>query len=150
MFFSFRDTPPTRYGWRRLCGSPSAISAMSGPSNGDGITRTPQEKNMNEILDAKWPSATYLYPRRTHAVSPDGVIISNRSLVQSMSAKGLLEIKCPFSLKDIDVSNMPAVASSQFFTCDNGKLSLKRHHSYYFQIQLGMFVTGCQYSDFVI
>jgi hypothetical protein len=76
------------------------------------------------------------------AVSPDGLI---------QCSKGMLEIKCPWSLKDCDVNNMTTVASSQFFTCDDkGKLSLKRTHGYFFQIQLGMYVTGCEFTDFVI
>jgi hypothetical protein len=76
------------------------------------------------------------------AVSPDGLI---------QCSKGMLEIKCPWSLKDTDVNSMTTVASSQFFTCDKkGKLSLKRTHGYYFQIQLGMYVTGCDFTDFVI
>jgi hypothetical protein len=85
------------------------------------------------------------------AASPDGVIISSGSLAQSTSAKGLLEIKCPFSLKDVDLNSMTTAASSQFFNChEDGKLTLKQHHSYYFQIQLGMYVSGCTFTDFVI
>jgi hypothetical protein len=75
------------------------------------------------------------------AVSPDGII---------PFSKCLLEIKCPFSLKECDVTEMTSVPSSQFFTFDNGKLSLKQNHAYYFQVQLGMYVTGYRYTDFVI
>jgi hypothetical protein len=75
------------------------------------------------------------------AASPDGILQSNN---------GLLEIKCPFSLKDSDVNNLATVASSQFFTCSNAKLSLKRTHAYYFQVQLQMYVTGCKFTDFFI
>jgi hypothetical protein len=75
------------------------------------------------------------------AASPDGVIQS----------KGLLEIKCPFSLKECDdLKSMTTVASSQFFTLDSGKLSLKRSHAYYFQCQLQMYVTGYDWTDFFI
>jgi hypothetical protein len=75
------------------------------------------------------------------AASPDGLILSSQ---------GLLEIKCPFSLKDCDVNALTQVASSQSFTCQDGKLILKRNHSYFFQIQLGMYVTGYRFTDFVI
>jgi hypothetical protein len=75
------------------------------------------------------------------AASPDGVILSHQ---------GLIEIKCPWSLKDFDLKTMTSVPSSQFFTCNSGKLSLKRNHTYFFQIQLGMFVTGYKFTDFVI
>ena len=75
------------------------------------------------------------------AASPDGLIPA-----------GLLEIKCPFSLrfKDLNTLKKEDVPSSQFFTIENGKLKLKRSHGYFFQVQLAMYVTGLLRTDFVI
>ena len=72
--------------------------------------------------------------------SPDGVIIGDR----------LLEIKCPFSLKDENLATLKEVKSTQFFTVESAGLKLKRAHSYFYQVQLAMYVTGYRKTDFVI
>jgi hypothetical protein len=78
--------------------------------------------------------------------SPDG-------LVQDCHGKrGVLEVKCPFSLREHDLtkiqkSNLP---SSNFLCLTDKILSLKRTHSYFFQIQLAMYVTGLDFTDFVV
>jgi hypothetical protein len=71
--------------------------------------------------------------------SPDGVL---------ENGLGLLEIKCPLSLKDSDLSLV--TKSGHFYTCDNGKLKLRHSHPYFYQVQLQMFVTGATYTDFFI
>ena len=76
------------------------------------------------------------------AASPDGV---------NKSEKCLLEIKCPFSLKDVQLNTLENVPSSQFFTCpEAGKLVLKQNHAYFYQVQLAMYVTGYRKTDFMI
>jgi hypothetical protein len=75
--------------------------------------------------------------------TPDG-LIQNR--------QGLLEIKCPYSLRDEDLLklNCEKLSSSQCFKMENGKPFLKKSHTYFNQIQLGMYCTGCLYTDFVM
>ena len=60
---------------------------------------------------------------------------------------GLLEIKCPYKLKDSDLKN---VTSGDFFIVRDGRLCLKKTHSYFFQVQTQMFVCGALYTDFFI
>ena len=72
------------------------------------------------------------------AASPDG-------LVQVVDGSVLLEIKCPFSLKD---KQLKLGEDNCIFLDKN--LSLKRSHQYYYQVQLGMFVTGCRETHFVV
>jgi hypothetical protein len=76
------------------------------------------------------------------AASPDGLILSQ---------KGLLEIKCPFSLRDDDLLTVESKKFvSSFFTRSGQKLKLKKGHAYFSQVQLGMHVTGCPFAHFVI
>lgn len=76
--------------------------------------------------------------------SPDGAINCE------CCGYGVLEIKCPYSLKDssLDV----AIRSGDFYVCrdNSGKLILSKDHQYYFQVQLEMKVTQTQYCDFVV
>jgi hypothetical protein len=87
-----------------------------------------------------------------------GLFVSKEKLLFAASPNGLfdsglelLEIKCPFSLRNDNLHhlNMSRVPSSVFFTFENGNLRVKRAHSYFFQVQLTMYCTGCLYTDFV-
>jgi hypothetical protein len=74
--------------------------------------------------------------------SPDGLIDMRQ---------GVLEIKCPYSLRDQDLALLdPAKMPSFFELSDDSAFKLRKGHQYFFQIQLAMFVTGCQYCDFVV
>lgn len=53
---------------------------------------------------------------------------------------GVLEIKCPFSTRDIDPEEAECL--------ENG--SLCKSHQYYYQIQTQLFVTGADFADFVV
>ena len=64
------------------------------------------------------------------------------------NGRGLLEIKCPYSLKDSDLKS--ETRGGSFYNVSNGKLILRRSHSYFFQIQCQMYVTGARYTDFFI
>ena len=77
--------------------------------------------------------------RPLFAASPDGI-------VKYPTGDVLIEIKCPFSLRENDLTD-PKKVSSHFL--DNN-LCLKRSHQYFYQIQLGMYVTGCRSTHFVV
>lgn len=69
--------------------------------------------------------------------SPDGLIND-----------GLLEIKCPYSLRN---GIFPLNPSSSFYCKSiNGKLVLKKTHNYYYQIQGIMGIMNLKWCDFVI
>ncbi|KAH7937142.1 hypothetical protein HPB49_008133 [Dermacentor silvarum] len=62
--------------------------------------------------------------------SPDGIVQGNEAI-------HLVEIKCPYSLKDsllIDHQNL--VSFVPYVVYENGRLSLKRGHQYYTQLRM--------------
>ena len=70
--------------------------------------------------------------------SPDGLVSC------SCCGDGCVEIKCPFLCRNSDVIKV------DYLEVHGSVLALKSSHRYYFQIQLQMFVTGCEYCDFVV
>ncbi|KAM4537015.1 uncharacterized protein PAE49_021422 [Odontesthes bonariensis] len=75
--------------------------------------------------------------------SPDGLVSC------ACCGDGLLEIKCPFSGKDV---GLQAAAENRGFCLQlsNGAYNLQRDHGYYYQVQAQLFVTGKQHCDFVV
>lgn len=64
---------------------------------------------------------------------------------------GCLEIKCPYLLhiNDIDISDYVKLRNS-CLVCTDNKIMLDRNHSYFYQVQMQLFVANVQYCDFVI
>ncbi|XP_041374186.1 uncharacterized protein LOC121387226 [Gigantopelta aegis] len=73
--------------------------------------------------------------------SPDGYIDCQ------CCGKGTLEIKCPFKHRDKTVQE--AAATDKDF-CLDSSMQLKANHRYYSQVQFQMYITKCQYCDFVV
>ena len=80
--------------------------------------------------------------------SPDGVVLDTAD----KSFAGLLELKCPYTKRDI----LPKEACQDpNFYCslsDNDSIILKRAHTYYHQIQLQLYVSSDMYKwcDFCV
>ncbi|XP_064470999.1 uncharacterized protein LOC135385550 [Ornithodoros turicata] len=77
--------------------------------------------------------------------SPDRFVYDPTEL----TPHGVLEIKCPYSLRDSE----PSLAKDKIpYLCFNehGHPKLKRDHKYYFQILGQMGLTGCEWGDFVV
>ena len=75
--------------------------------------------------------------------SPDGVVmIQNKPSI-------LLEIKCPFELKDTSDKTLLQKCKTWLHIL-NGNLALRKTHKYYFQIQFGMAILNLSECDFVI
>ena len=73
--------------------------------------------------------------------SPDGIVSCK------CCGEGVLEVKCPFSIKD----GIPDTLPDKFFMCkQDGKLTLKKEHAYYFQVQMQLAVCKFPYCDFVV
>ncbi|CAN7945514.1 unnamed protein product, partial [Ixodes pacificus] len=76
------------------------------------------------------------------AVSPDRIVLEGND-------KGLLEVKCPASKR-----NMTPAEACEFsdFCCHivNGNVELKKTHPFYFQVQGQMAVVGVQWCDFAL
>lgn len=78
------------------------------------------------------------------AATPDGKVCFE-------GKTGVLEIKCPFSARDLTIPE--AVQQfSQFCLTQNadGNIELKRTHGYFFQIQGQMMVSGASFCEFVV
>ncbi len=77
--------------------------------------------------------------------SPDGVSVSRNFIV---------EIKCPYILRDAKPDDFSRLTQSQvrnhFCEKDGQKMQLKRTHKYYWQIQCQMWVTGIHLTKFVV
>ena len=79
--------------------------------------------------------------------SPDGLIMDSNDVVF-----GIVEVKCLKALRIQTVeewikSGIPSYACVSVI---GGKLSLKKNHSYYYQIQTQLLITQASYCDFVL
>lgn len=64
---------------------------------------------------------------------------------------GILEVKCPYTARNLNISE--AVASISNFMLeinDDNVCKLKKNHTYYAQVQGQMLVTGADFCDFVV
>ena len=79
--------------------------------------------------------------------SPDAFVTDPSTILPD----GIAEFKCPFSKRNI--SPLDACSDPQFYcTMENNKLRLKRHHPYYHQVQLQLYVCQdmCCWCDFCV
>ena len=80
--------------------------------------------------------------------SPDGAIYDPSTVAQPF---GFLEIKCPYSARDLTPANACALTG---FCCAldtaNGQLKLKKNHHYFVQVQGQMAIGGRPWCDFVV
>ena len=116
--------------------------------------------NLSRVKSIRWgtekePEARLAYEEKTGlSVTCCGIFVSKSlplfgaspdGLISCPAGNILLEIKCPFSLKDNDLK-IPSKVKIPFL---DSNLKLRKTHQYFFQIQLGMFVTGCKSTHFV-
>ena len=78
------------------------------------------------------------------ASSPDGLVYDQDELL------GVLEIKCPFSAREM--TPIEAAQKLPSFPCQvtGGNLSLKRNHDYFFQVQGQLAITHAQWCDICV
>ncbi|XP_064462934.1 uncharacterized protein LOC135373798 [Ornithodoros turicata] len=76
------------------------------------------------------------------ACSPDGVVM------EAGSPCKLVEIKCPVKGKQVCATEV--VASCNFLASDGENYKLKKRHTYYAQVQLGMAILNVCQCDFVV
>ena len=90
-------------------------------------------ENCGLVVSPKWPWL---------GCSADTVVL------RSGVSVGCVEVKCPYSKKDITI--LEAVQSDKsFFWADSG-LELKRKHAYYYQCQGVVNILGLPWIDFVV
>ena len=80
------------------------------------------------------------------AATPDGWV-SDPSVSPS---QGLVEFKNPYSYRDLAVSDAVLSKKCECLTINNGRIELKRTHSYYYQTQIAMFCTRTKWCDFFL
>ena len=76
------------------------------------------------------------------AASPDGIIAC------SCCGMGCLEVKCPYNCRTIN--DVVARPNSYLGRNQDGKVVLRRTHSYFYQIQAQMFCSETRYCDFFV
>ena len=85
------------------------------------------------------------------AASPDGLVADP----SAASPDGLLEIKCSFRAKDkslVDICTDRKQKKDFFMNYDEqtGGFTLKRNHSYYYQVQGQLHITGRSWCDYYV
>ena len=74
--------------------------------------------------------------------SPDGKVCSK-------GVTGLIEVKCPYSARDMTLDE--AVMNRDFcLEISNNEKHLRENHHYYFQVQGQLMVSGAEFCDFVV
>ena len=78
------------------------------------------------------------------AASPDGKVCEN-------GITGLLEVKCPYSIRDMKINSALDINNQKDFHLhrEGGSIVLKKKHLYWFQVQGQLLVTGAPFCDFV-
>ncbi len=71
--------------------------------------------------------------------SPDGLVGDN----------GLLEVKCPISIKDSDPNDWHTKPISPLES-KNGQVSLKRSNQHFYQVVMQLMITGRVYCDYFV
>jgi hypothetical protein len=89
------------------------------------------------------------------ACSPDGLVYDPSLKDHQLGVYGLLEIKCPLILHDKNIKDFNEILTTkqkQSFclkkTCEG--ITLKRSHSFFYQVQMQLGVTGLKWCDFVV
>ena len=83
------------------------------------------------------------------ACSPDGIVhyVDMNNVVQT----GLVEYKCPYSLAEEKKTPTQGCLNKTFFcSLNNDKVEIKKNHSYFYQVQGCLAVTGYKWCDFVV
>ena len=78
--------------------------------------------------------------------SPDFLICD----VNEESLYGIGEVKCPFSKRDMFLREACEDNTKFYLHFDNGKLTMKQDHAYYYQLQGSMATLHLKWSDFVV
>ncbi len=86
------------------------------------------------VLNSKYPFM---------GASPDGIVSCQ------CCGRGVLEIKCPYSCRNKTLSEFEGEVSF-LEKSQEGKMEIKRTHSYYYQLQMQMKFCNTIYGDFIV
>ncbi|KAM7310280.1 hypothetical protein ISCGN_007193 [Ixodes scapularis] len=124
------SAPATRYD---IENEPKAIDAYTALATAahDGVT-------------FRRPGLIIAQGRPSLAATPDLLVDC------SCCGKGVVEVKCPYKLRNAPLKSVAKDKGSCITLTDDGDLALKEAHPYYYQVQLQMFVCDVEYADFVL
>ena len=146
-----------------------AISAMNNPHS-TNIQRLRDDlfapKNLDHIPAIKWgvdhesvaidayqhitghvvkPTGIWMFHNNIMGASPDGLVFTDP---HGACAVGILEVKCPYSMRDVEIDcDSEWHHHLHYLDCNN---ELKKTHDYYHQIQGAMTAVVVDWCDFVI
>ena len=86
------------------------------------------------MLNSQWPFL---------GASPDGLISCK------CCGQGILEVQCPYSCRDIPLSEYACEQNSMLSPAQS-TYALKQDYQYYYQVLCQLFVSGAQYSHFLV
>ncbi|XP_060858281.1 uncharacterized protein LOC132935681 [Metopolophium dirhodum] len=108
-----------------------------------GIENEPIARiSFEKVINLKIKPAGLFVDKTYHflAASPDGLIEDD----------GIIEIKCPYTIKDLTPEDAIQNGKLKFATVIDGKLNLKTNDNYYYQIQGQLHITQRAYCYFVV
>ena len=106
----------------------------------------PQDVWVSSRVNPQWRPAIELAQNRScsSAASPDGIVLSDGKMI------GTIEIKCPYTCRDMSVRNGCKNVKSFFCELVDDRIRLKINHQYYYQVQGAMAVAGVEWCDFIV
>ena len=90
------------------------------------------------------PTGIWLFPNGLFGASPDGVVYE-RGLEK---ASGIVEVKCPYTLRDLHYIEMRNRKKLPQYLTDDFKL--KQWHDHYHQVQGELYATKAPWCDFLV
>ena len=79
------------------------------------------------------------------AASPDGTVSTANG-----ERSGLIEIKCPYSCRNMSVRDACTKMKSFYCQLVNDQIRLKKSHHYYYQVQGAMAMADVKWCDFIV
>ena len=134
LYSTFRGTSATRWGLQQ---EEHSVGAYMSWLNDRGSPRPTVDINcgLSVCTAHPWLAAT-----------PDGWVTDP----EVSPSNGLVEFKNPYSYRDLAVSDAITANKCDCLKIANGRIQLKRTHSYYYQVQVAMLCTNTQWCDFLL
>ena len=98
------------------------------------IINDAEVKKCGLVVSPRWPWL---------GCSPDGIILKSSIPV------GCIEVKCPYSKRDMKLAEASVSDKTFFLKSVEGKLTLKRNHMYFYQCQGVLNILGLSWIDFI-
>ena len=74
--------------------------------------------------------------------TPDGIVCDK-------GCTGLIEVKCPYSVRDITVDDACEERTDFFLSKKRDSFTFKQYHAHWYQVQGQLLATGAEFCDFI-